>query len=157
MFLLVCLTLLAGHGVAATGTTAVSGSVPLVAYEVSVSRVRHLTATISWKTNGDATSQVFYDTVSHDNNGDYAYYTDERRALVEKHKVNLNRLSPSTTYYYRVRSAAGEHEFVSDEYTFTTSPSPAGWREWLAILLPQYGLLFYLSWLWQQPASQLAS
>ena len=153
MFLLVCLTLLAGHGVAATGTTAVTGSVPLVAYEVSVPRVRHLTATISWKTNGDATSQVFYDTVSHDNVGDYAYYSHERRALVEKHKVNLNKLSPSTTYYYRVRSAADEAEFVSDEYTFTTSPSPAGWRGWPAILFPQYRLPLYLSSLWEQAAS----
>jgi len=147
VFLLVCLMLPAGRGVAATGSTAVTGSVPLVAYEIFVARAGHLTATLSWKTNGDATSQVFYDTVSHDNIGDYAYYSDERRAVSEKHKVTLNKLSPSTTYYYRVRSAADEAEFVSDEYNFMTLPSPNVWTGWLAILFPQYGLPFYLSWL----------
>ena len=149
VLLLVCLTLPAGRGVTATGATAVTGSVPLVAYEIFVGHVGHFTATLSWKTNGDATSQVFYDTVSHDNIGDYAYYSDERRALVEKHKVTLNKLSPSTTYYYRVRSAADEAEFVSDEYTFTTLASPKGWAGWLAILFPQYGLPLYLAWLLQ--------
>ena len=149
VLLLVCLMLPAGRSVAATGTTAVTGSVPLVGYEVFVVRVGHFAATLSWKTNGDATSQVFYDTVSHDNIGDYAYYSDERRALVEKHRVTLNKLSPSTTYYYRVRSAADEAEFVSDEYTFTTLASPKGWAGWLAILFPQYGLPLYLAWLWQ--------
>lgn len=152
--LLVCLMLAAVRGVAATGVTAVTGSIQLVAYEVFVVQVRHFTATLSWMTNGDATSQVFYDTVSHDNIGDYAYYSDERRALVEKHKVTLNKLSPSTTYYYRVRSVADEAEFVSDEYTFTTLPSPKGWRDWLATLFRQYSFPFSLSWLWQQPASQ---
>ena len=145
--LMLCLVLAAERVMAATGSTAVTGAVPLVAYEVFVVQVRHFTATLSWMTNGDATSQVFYDTVSHDNIGDYAYYSDERRAFAEKHKVTLNKLSPSTTYYYRVRSAAGGAEFVSDEYTFTTLASPKGWAGWLAILFPQYGLPFYLSWL----------
>jgi hypothetical protein len=149
VLLLVCLMLPAGRGVAATGSTAVTGSVPLAAYEIFVARVGRFTATLSWETNGDATSQVFYDTVSHDSIVDYAYYSDERRALGEKHKVTLRKLSPSTTYYYRVRSAADEAEFVSDEYTFTTLQSPKGWIGWLAILFPQYGLPLYLSWLWQ--------
>lgn len=147
VLLLVCLMLAAVRGVAATGVTAVTGSVQLVAYEVFVVQVRRFTATLSWETNGDATSQVFYDTVSHDNIGDYAYCSDERRPLVQKHKVTLNKLSPSTTYYYRVRSVADEAEFVSDEYNFMTLPSPRGWEEWLAILFPQYALAFYLSWL----------
>jgi hypothetical protein len=149
VLLLVCLMLPAGRGVAATGSTAVTGSVPLAAYKIFVARVGRFTATLSWETNGDATSQVFYDTVSRDSIVDYAYYSDERRALGEKHKVTLKKLSPSTTYYYRVRSAAGEAEFVSDEYNLMTSPSPNGWGEWLAILFPQYGLPFYLSLLLQ--------
>ena len=149
VLLLICLVLPAGRDVAATGATAVTASVPLVAYEVFVTHVTRVTATLSWKTNGDATSQVFYDTVSHDNIGDYAYYSNEWRALGEKHKVTLNKLSPSTTYYYRVRSAADEAEFVSDEYNFMTLPSPKGWEAWLVILFPQYGLPFYLSWLFQ--------
>jgi len=157
VILLVCLTLPAAPVMAATGATGVTGSVALVAYEVSASRVGHFTATISWKTNGDATSQVLYDTVSHNSTADYTYYTRERKALVEKRKVTLNKLSPSTTYYYRVRSAAGGAEFVSDEYTFTTLPFPRGWTGWLATLFPEYALPFYLPWLWWQATSQLVS
>lgn len=148
VILLVCLMLPAGRVMAASGATGVTGSVPLVTYEVSTSKIGYFKATISWKTNGDATSQVFYDTISHDNIADYAYYTRERKTLVEKHKVNLNKLSPSTTYYYRVRSTAGDAEFVSDEYTFATLPSRKGWKGWLADLFPEFTFPLYLSWLW---------
>ncbi len=146
VILLVCLMLPVADAMAATGATEVTGSVPLVAYEVSVSHIGYFTATISWKTNGAATSQVFYDTVSHGSIADYAYCTGERKALVKKHKVTLNKLSPSTTYYYRVRSTVGGAEFVSDEYTFTTLPSPGGRRAWWANLFPKF--TFYLRWLW---------
>lgn len=148
VILLVCLMLPAGRVMAATGATGVTGSVALVAYEVSASRVGYFTATISWKTNGAATSQVFYDTVPHDIIADYTYYTAERKALVEKHKVTLNKLSPSTTYHYRVRSTAGGIEFVSDEYTFTTLPFPGRWKAWWANLFPEFTFPFYLYWLW---------
>jgi FlaG/FlaF family flagellin (archaellin) len=141
VILLVCLMLPAGRVMAATGATRVTGSVPLITYEVSASHIGYCTATISWKTNGAATSQVFYDTVSHDSIASYACYTPEYKALVKKHKVTLNKLSPSTTYYYRVRSAAGGTEFVSDEYTFKTLPFPRGWRWWWANL-------WYWWWLW---------
>jgi hypothetical protein len=147
VILLVCLMLLTGSVIAATGSTAITGSVPLVAYEVSVSRVGHFTATVSWKTNGVATSQVFYDTIPHDSIDDYAYHSGERKALVEKHKINLNKLSPSTTYYYRVRSTAGGAEFVSDEDMFTTLPFPRGSRGWWANLFLEYVCPFYLWWL----------
>jgi hypothetical protein len=130
-------------------------SVALTVSNVSAVRISHNHATICWSTDGETTSQVFYDTVSHDIIGDYTYYTGERKSLVEKHKVTLNKLSSSTTYYYRVRSAAGGGEFVSDEYTFTTLPSPKTWRGWLAILFPQCALPFHFSWPWQQTASQI--
>jgi len=123
-------------------------SVALTISDVSAMRIGHNHATICWNTDGKATSQIFYDTVSHDNIADYAYYTGERKALVEKHKVNLNNLSPSTTYYYRVTSALGGTEFVSDEHTFATLPSPKGWKGWLADLLLKFTSPFYLSWLW---------
>ena len=115
--------------------------------DVSAIRIRYNHATICWSTDSRATSQVFYDTVSHDSIGDYTYYTRERKALVEKHKVTLNKLSPSTTYYYRVRSTVGSAEFVSDEYTFTTLPFQGGWRAWWANLFPEYVYSFYLWWL----------
>jgi hypothetical protein len=147
VILLVCLILPAGDAMAATGATRVTGSVALVTYEVSTAHIGRFTAAISWKTNGDATSQVFYDTVPHDSIADYAYYTRETKALAEKHKVTLNKLSPSTTYYYRVRSAAGGVESVSDEYTFTTWTSPKGWKAWLADLFLELTSRFHSWWL----------
>jgi len=123
-------------------------SVALTISNVRAIKISHNHATICWSTDGKATSQVFYDTVPHDNIADYAYYTGERKALVEKHKVTLNKLSPSTTYYYRVRSTAGGAEFVSDEYSFTTLPSPGGWKGWLANLFLEFISPLYLCWLW---------
>jgi len=148
LILLLCLMLPGGRIRAATGSTTITGSVLLVTYEVSTSHIGYFTAIISWKTNGDATSQVFYDTVSHDNIVDYAYCSRERRASVTKHKMTLNKLSPSTTYYYRVVSMAGDVESVSDEYTFTTLRAPGGWRGWLASLLLEFISPSFLWWLW---------
>jgi hypothetical protein len=138
----------AGQVRAATGSTAITGSVPLVIYEVSASKINHFTATIYWKTNGAATSQVFYDTVTHNTIVGYAYCTRERKALVEKHKITLSKLSPSTIYYYRVVSTAGDVESVSDEYTFTTLPAPGRWRGWLASLLLEFISPSFFWWLW---------
>ena len=123
-------------------------SVALTISDVTAIRIGHNHAAISWSTDGKTTSQVFYDTVSHDTIADYPCYTRQRKALVEKHKVNLNKLSPSTTYYYRVRSTAGGVESVSDEYTFTTLPAPGRWRGWLANLLLECISPLLLWWLW---------
>jgi len=116
--------------------------------DVSATNIKHNHAVIRWRTDGKATSQVFYDTVSHDSIAGYAYHTGERKTSGEKHKVTLNRLSPSTTYYYRVRSAAGSAELISDEYTFTTLSSPRGLTAWLSNLFREYVFPFYLSWSW---------
>jgi len=121
-------------------------SVALTISNVNAMKISHNRATICWSTDGKTTSQVFYDTVSHDSIAGYAYYTGERKALVEKHKLTLNKLSPSTTYYYRVRSAAGDAEFVSDEYTFTTLASPGRWNAWWTNLFPQWARRLYLWW-----------
>jgi len=123
-------------------------SVALTISDVSAIKISHNHATICWSTDGKTTSQVFYDTVSHDNIADYAYHTGERKALVEEHKVTLNKLSPSTTYYYRVRSTAGGAEFVSDEYTFTTLPLRGGLRGWLPNLFLEFTSPSYFYWLW---------
>jgi len=126
VILLVCLILTAAPVMAATGATGVTGSVPLVTYEVSASDIGYFTATIFWKTNGAATSQVFYDTKSHDDIADYRFETSEDTTLVSEHSVTLIRLRPRTTYHFRVRSAIPGTEFVaiSDDYTFTTLSPP---------------------------------
>jgi len=124
--LLVCLILPAAPVMAATGATGVTGTVLLVTYEVLVSDIGHFRATISWKTNDDATSQVFYDTKSHEAIADYAFHTSEDTTLVSEHSVTLTRLRPRTTYHFRVRSAIPGTEFVaiSDDYSFTTLSPP---------------------------------
>ncbi len=104
-----------------------SATVPLTISDVSTSSIGYYGGTISWKTNGDATSQVFYDTVSHDSTADYAYHTDEDTDLVSEHSIALTGLSLSTTYHYRVRSAIDtEFIVISEDYTFTTRARPAG-------------------------------
>ena len=126
MISLVCLMLPAGPVTAATGGTGVSGTVPLVTYEVSASDIGYFRATISWKTNDNATSQVFYDTKFHEDIADYAYHTSEDTTLVSEHSVTLTRLRPRTIYHFRVRSAILGTEFIaiSDDYTFTTLSPP---------------------------------
>jgi len=121
---LACIILQAMPVRAASGTTEVSSTVPLVTYDISVSNIGYHRATISWKTNGNATSQVFYDNVSHGSIADYGRYTDVDTSLVSEHSIALTGLSSSTTYHYRVRSVAmvDSTEFIaiSEDHTFTT-------------------------------------
>ena len=99
-----------------------TATVALTVSDISVSSIGYYSATISWKTNGDATSQVFYDTASHDNVTGYAHQTSESLSLVLVHSIGLTGLSSGTTYHYRVRSRIPETDFiaVSNDYTFTT-------------------------------------
>ncbi len=124
VLLLACTILQAAPVMAEVGGTEVSGTMPLEAYDFAASNIGYHSATISWKTNGDATSQVFYDTASHDNTGDYAHCTDEDANLVSEHSLNLTGLSSRTTYHYRVKSVATVDGSVciafSEDYTFTT-------------------------------------
>ena len=73
-----------------------SFSVQLVASNVSASGIGDSYANISWETNGDATSQVFYDTATHANIDDYAYHSNTDTSPVSHHIVSLTGLSPST-------------------------------------------------------------
>jgi hypothetical protein len=109
-------------------------SAALTISDVSATNISSHHATIRWRTDDKATSQVFYDTVSHNSIADYTYHTRENKALVKQHKVELTGLSPSTTYYYRVRSAVGSAEFVSGEYTFRTLKA-TGRRGWWGVFL----------------------
>ncbi len=105
-----------------------SATVPLTISDVSASSIGYHGATISWKTNGDATSQVFYDTEFHDDIADYADHTIEETALVSEHSIRLTGLSSGRTYHYRVRSAIPDTEFIatSEDYTFTTRVRAVG-------------------------------
>ncbi len=126
MLLLACLILEAAPVIAVGESTVATVTVPLVTHEVAVSNINHTSATINWKTNGDATSQVFYDTSRHDSISDYTYHTAIDTSLVSTHSLTLSGLLSSTTYHYRVRSAIPSTSFIaiSDNYTFTTLSVP---------------------------------
>lgn len=110
-----------------------SFTVSLTISDVSVPSIGSAYATVFWKTNGGTTSQVFYDVQPHTGIADYAYQSDFIALPISEHGVLLTGLSPSTTYYYRVKSSilidSTEYMAVSPEYTFTTleagaSPEP---------------------------------
>ncbi|MHA2065931.1 MAG: fibronectin type III domain-containing protein, partial [Candidatus Thorarchaeota archaeon] len=82
--------------------------------------------TVSWKTTDDASSVVYYDTVSR--GGNYYDYTYSETGLTHNdpdvpdayhHDVEITDLSPDTVYYY----ICGETDNWSPEKSFTTGPS----------------------------------
>jgi len=127
--LLACVTALALPSLAsASSTTTFSGTMPLVVSNVQALNITVSTANISWQTNGNSNSSVFYDTTSHSDISGYLYSASDS-ALVSNHNVQLTGLIASTTYYYRVESVAmiGGTPFIaiSGEYNFTTASSQA--------------------------------
>jgi len=102
-----------------------SFTVPLVISKISASAISSQGATVSWETNDNATSQVFYDTRFHENIADYAFHSANNLVPVTQHSISLTGLSPSTTYHYRVKSVAtvGGIGFsaTSQDYTFDTT------------------------------------
>ena len=121
MILLACVAALGLPALASTGSTTLTGTVPLIIYNVQASGITGSTAIISWGTNGNATSQVFYDVKYHEDTAAYAYHSPEDNTPVLQHSVGLNELSPSTTYHYRAKSTATidgiEFVAISPDYT----------------------------------------
>ena len=108
-----------------------SFTVALAISNIKVSNVATSAATVSWKTNAAATSQIFYDTAAHDNVTAYTRQTTESLSLVQTHSVSLTGLTSSTTYHYRIKSRISDTDFVaiSQDLTFTTltpSAPPSG-------------------------------
>ena len=89
-------------------------------------------ANITWTTNEVADSQVDYGTSP----GAYTDSTPLDSAMVTNHSMTLNGLQPSTTYYYRVRSAdaAGQASYSTEQNLITANltvlqPFPAVGRD----------------------------
>lgn len=124
--LLACLMPLAFPAVASSSTTTVGGKIPLTVHQVVASSITCSGAVISWQTNGPSTSQVFYDTVWHDNVADYAHHI-ESDGLVLIHSLSLSGLSSGTSYSYAVESvlpdSADSLAAVQTNYVFTTLAS----------------------------------
>ena len=89
---------------------------PPVISNILASDITETSATISWTTGEEATSQVEYGTTT-----DYGSSSALGIVLATSHSVTLTELERDTTYHYRVRSADdSENEAVSDDKTFTT-------------------------------------
>ena len=89
---------------------------------VSTGSISSSGATVAWVTSSGGTSQVFYDTISHDNYNDYVLSTSKNPALSTNHSAGLTALTPNTTYHFRVVSIDSNNDIVSsNDYTFKTT------------------------------------
>jgi hypothetical protein len=76
-------------------------------------------ATVTWITNENSTSQVEYGPTA-----SYGTQTAIDNNLTSSHSVNIASLTPNTTYHFRVRSQdSSNNEAVSADYTFITIAS----------------------------------
>ncbi len=117
---------LAGHPMGQTflqpnGFITGQDSTPPVISSVQDSNVASTTADITWTTDEDADSQVFYR-----ESGQTTYQqTSVDPTLVTSHAMTLQGLAPATTYEYHVRSAdaAGNASGSSPDRSLTTLPN----------------------------------
>ncbi|MFZ2074550.1 MAG: fibronectin type III domain-containing protein [Methanoregula sp.] len=107
-------------GAVTSGAVAISGTIPLVTYNVSVSGIDWTNAIVTWQTNENANSTVEYGTTT-----SYGSLITNG-GMTGSHTISLYNLTPGTVYHYIVISfdPAGNRA-VSTDLTFTTtSPSP---------------------------------
>jgi hypothetical protein len=98
-----------------TATVAISGTVPLITYNVSAGGIGSNNATITWNTNGNANSTVNYGTTT-----SYGS-TSSDDVMVSSHMIGLSSLSSYTVYHYRVTSTTLDGlSATSADASFTT-------------------------------------
>ncbi len=91
---------------------------------VSVTNVGTSTATITWTTNENSNSKVYYSLSSPINTGTASTKIDS--SLVTSHSVILTGLTPNSAHYFKVESTDGSgNANISTEGSFTTSALPA--------------------------------
>ncbi|MCL5040787.1 MAG: Ig-like domain-containing protein [Firmicutes bacterium] len=109
------------------GTVTLDGTSPAITVAPAASNLSGTGAIITWTTGEAATSKVEYGTSM-----SYGSSTTVDSTLVTSHSVNLNGLSPTTTYHYRVISGdAVGNTTTSGDYTFATTvndTSPPNFR-----------------------------
>jgi hypothetical protein len=96
ILLALCMITRGAMVMASTGSTTVSGTLPLIISDVQVS-LTSCSATISWDTDGNANSQVFYGTTT--NYGQSVVNS----SLVSQHSITITGLCAGT-YYYEIES-----------------------------------------------------
>lgn len=87
----------------------------------NVSSITTKKAVITWSTDRNSDSKVSYGT------GSNSYYTEEpsNSSQVTDHTINLNNLSPGTTYYFKTKWTDEDgNTGSSEEKSFTTTNAP---------------------------------
>lgn len=98
-----------------SGNVVISGTIPLVSYNITATGIGGNNANISWKTNGFANSTVEYGTTT----GYGSTSTDD--VMNTSHTIQLNGLSSVTVYHYRVISKMSDGRSVTGaDATFKT-------------------------------------
>lgn len=114
-------------GQTSSATVQVTGTVPLVIYDLGVTGICRHAAVVSWKTNGEADSHLFIDTVAHDDISEYRYQIGNDEP-VSDHRICIGCLASGTTYHVRVSSEmSGLPPAVSEDIAFTTKRGGCGW------------------------------
>jgi Bacterial Ig domain/Carboxypeptidase regulatory-like domain len=107
---------------------------PVAITNVQTSGATSSSVQMSWVTNVPATSAIDYGT-----SVAYGANTPVDASMVMNHQMALTKLSPSTTYHYRVRSAAGSNTAASNDQVFSTSGSAGTTSPSVAITSPAAG------------------
>src|SRR3989344_5517718 len=93
----------------------------LMISDVSARRITESGATITWETNEDADSTVWFATSSGFVIGAAGVQMKTSSSEVEKHQIRLSDLEAGTTYYVKVGSEdTSGNDTVSNEFSFTT-------------------------------------
>lgn len=95
------------------------GAVPPQISNVAATNITNTSATITWTTNPEGTTQVDYGTTT-----SYGLSTTLNSSAVTSHSQTITGLSPKTLYHYRVKSNNSNGNSVSQDFTFMTSGSP---------------------------------
>jgi hypothetical protein len=102
-----------------TFTTAPNSALAPTISAVTANSITSSGATITWKTDQPATTQVEFGRTTA-----YGSLTTLKTSLVNNHSQMVSGLSPSTVYHYRVRSKnASGLQTISGDFTFTTRSS----------------------------------
>jgi hypothetical protein len=121
LILLVICMVIPGAAVMASGSTAVSGTVPLNIYNVQVTNITTTSATISWNTNNASGSSVS-SVVSYGITIGYGSSVNNTSSGL--HSVNLSSLSAGTEYYYQIQSTISGIPPATYSNNFNTAGIP---------------------------------
>ncbi len=99
-----------------SNTTSSATEADLVPYVIVVENVSTTEININWKTSAENGSKVIYGK-SKDNLSEVA----ANETLTKEHKLNINGLDPSTTYYYRIHMLDEKYHPTTEFFDFSTS------------------------------------